>query len=259
VDANPLKRIWDAGAAAIGTYIMYSRDATTVQLAAAAGLNFVVFDREHRPHDSETIHDLAQVARLAGMAPLVGPADISAHAISHVLDLGASGVVVPHVETREEVELAVQAVRYPPLGRRGKAGMAGHNLYSPSRSTADEVAHYNSDVALLLKVESESAVRNLDELVSPADVDGVMVGPLDLSLDLGIPGETGHERVLELIDHVRDVCRRRGLQYGAHASSAAGVAREIEAGASWVIVGSEMEFLSEAWREASRARDAQRP
>src|SRR5438270_13685497 len=118
IDVNPLRRIWRAGRAAIGTYIFYSRDITTVQVAAASGLDFIVFDLEHRPHDPETIHDLLQMARLTGVAPLVGPADIATHAISYVLDLGASGVIIPHVETSEEVAPAIQAVRYPPAGRR---------------------------------------------------------------------------------------------------------------------------------------------
>ena len=260
MDVNPLKRIWRAGGAAIGTYVMYSRDVATIELAAGSGLDFVLFDLdlEHRPHDSETIHDLAQVARLAGMAPLVGPSEISPHAISHVLDLGASGVVVPHVETPADVRVAVDAVRYPPIGRRGRSGVAGHNLYKSARTNVEEVAHYNRDVALLLKVESEAAIGRLDELVASEGVDGVMVGPLDLSLDLGIPGETGHERVSELVGRVREVCRRQGIHYGAHASSAEGATAEIEGGASWVVVGSEMDFLSEAWSRASTARTGPR-
>src|SRR5690349_19824935 len=141
MDVNPLKRIWESGGVAIGTYIMYSRDIPTVQLAAASGLDFVMFDLEHRPHDYETVHDLSQVARLMGMASLVGPETISSSAISRVLDLGASGVVIPHVETAEEVEIATKSVRYPPLGNRGRCGLAGHNLYHSTRATAEELEY----------------------------------------------------------------------------------------------------------------------
>ena len=77
MNVNPLKQIWQSGKTVIGTYIMYSRDVTTVELAAAAGLDFVVFDLEHRPHSIETVHDLCQVARLAGLSVLVGPSDIA--------------------------------------------------------------------------------------------------------------------------------------------------------------------------------------
>ena len=254
MDVNPLKRIWDDGGTAIGTYIMYSRDIATVQLAAASGLDYVLFDLEHRPHDYGTIHDLSQVARLAGMASLVGPAEISAHAISHVLDMGASGVLVPHVETLEEVELALDAALYPPQGHRGRCGVAGHNLYNLTRTTAEEVELYNRDVAFLIKVESEAAIERLDELVAPDRVDGVMVGPVDLSLALGLPGQTSHERVRELIDHVRAVCRERKLRYGSMARTADEVSAEVERGASWVTVASEMEILSEAWKRAARAQ-----
>jgi 2-keto-3-deoxy-L-rhamnonate aldolase RhmA len=255
-DVNPLKPIWASGRVAVGTYIMYSRDVTTIQLAAAAGLDFVLFDMEHRPHDFETIHDLCQVARLAGMAPLVGPQDISAFAISHVLDMGASGVVIPHVETPEDVAVAISAVLYPPHGRRGRCGQAGHNLYSPTRSVAEEVAHYDSDVALLLKVESESAIGRLEELVAPDVVAGVMIGPSDLSMDMGIPGQTHHERILRLFDRVADVCRQRGIQYGTAVSSADDVQAAVDAGATWVMVGSEMELLTQGWKQASAARPA---
>ena len=254
MNVNPLKAIWDVGGTAIGTYIMYSRDISTIQLAAASGLDFVLFDLEHRPYDYETLHDLCQVARLAGLAPLVGPEEISPFAISHVLDMGASGVVIPHVQTPEDVQTAINGVLYPPHGHRGRAGIAGHNLYNPSRSSVEEMEHYNSDVSLLLKVESESAIRRLKEIVAPDAVDGVMIGPSDLSLDLGIPDQVQHERMLELFDITRKVCRDRGIQYGTHVSSAEGVSEAVSSGASWVMVSSDMGLLSEGWTKASEAK-----
>ena len=81
-----------------------------------------------------------------------------------------------------------------------------------------------------------------------------IVGPLGLSIDIGVPGQMSHERVLELIDHVREVCRRRNIQYGTIASSAEEVHELVEAGTSWVAVGSEMVTLSEAWKKASQAK-----
>ena len=241
MNVNPLKKIWAAGGTAIGSYVMYSRDVATIEIAAAAGLDFVLFDLEHRLHDSATLHDLCQVARLGGMAAVVGPRDITLHAISHVLDLGASGVVIPHVETPQEVALAIEAVRYPPRGNRGKrgrCGSAGHNLYNAAPMSA-EIAYYNSDVALLLKVESGAAIERLEELVGPEDVDGVMVGPMDLSLNLGIPGQMDHPQIVELIEHVRAVCRQRQIHYGTLVSTATEVSGAMEtrapAGLRWAV------------------------
>ncbi len=248
---NPLTEIWDSGRAAVGTYIMYSRDITTVQIAAAAGLDFIVFDMEHRPHDYESIHDMAQVARLAGIAPIVGPTEIAEYPISHVLDLGASGVIIPHVETPEDVAIAVNATRYPPHGRRGRSGVAGHNLYHAPESTVDELQHYDSDVSLFLKIEAEDAIGRIDELLAPDGVDGAMIGPVDLSINMGIPGQTTHPRLLELVNRVREACLNRGVRFGDYVGSPDAVTAAVEAGASWVIVGTEMDALGEAWRGAA--------
>ncbi len=253
MNVNPLNDIWDSGRAAVGTYFMYTRDIASVEIAAAAGLDFIVFDLEHRPHDSEAIHDLCQVARIAGLAPLVGPPAIEEHSISHVLDIGASGVIIPHVQTPEEVELAVNSVRYPPQGKRGRAGVAGQNLYHAPISTADEIASFNSNVSLFLKVESEAAIVRIDELLAPDGVDGAMVGPLDLSIDMGIPGETTNPRLLDLIDRVRTACGDGGVRFGDYVSSPDHVSGAVEAGASWVIVGSELDALATAWKSAAQS------
>ena len=252
MDVNPLRQIWDAGRAAVGTFIMSVRDISVIEIASAAGLDFVLFDLEHRAHDSETIHDQLQVARLAGMAALVGPAYVNHHAIGHVLDLGASGVVIPRVETPEDVAHSIQAVRYPPRGKRGRCGMAGHNLYS-ARPITEELEEYNRQIALLLKVESDSAIRRLEQLVEPEDVDGVMIGPGDLSCDMGIPGQYDHERFLELFERVRLVCRQRGIHYGKLVSTPDEVPDAVKEGATWVMVGSEMDPLVASWKKAREA------
>ena len=252
MNINPLKSIWNTGRTAGGTYIMYSREITTVQLAATAGLDFVVFDLEHRPHNIETIHDLCQVARILGMAPLVGPSDIASAEISRLLDVGASGVIIPHFKTALEVELAVKAVRYPPEGERGRCGQAGHNLYKTERSTSEELTHYNDGVSLFLKIESKSAIENLEELLAPEGVDGVMVGPMDLSLDMRIPGEVHDESLTRLMDQVSRICQKRNIHYGVFVPSTTELKVAVEMGASWVIVGSEMEFLSRSWKAVSQ-------
>lgn len=253
MEVNPLKTKWETKEILIGTHIMYSRDISTIQIAAAAGLDFIVFDLEHRPHDYETIHDLCQTARLTGLAPIVGPEEISQFAISHVLDMGASGVLIPHVETTQDVKTAVEALLYPPQGKRGRAGIAGHNLYNPNLPVEEEVETYNKDISLLLKVESESAIRHLEELVSIDVVNGVMIGPSDLSLDMGIPGQVKHERILELFDITKSICDKRGIEFGINVSSVKDIPDAISNGAKWVIASSEMDLLSEGWSTASNA------
>ena len=120
--------------------------------------------------------------------------------------MGASGILVPHVETLDDIKTAVRSISYPPLGKRGRAGKAGHNLYNPILPVEKEIENYNEDISLLIKVESESAIRNLKQLLSIGRIDGVMIGPSDLSIDMGIPGQVKNERILELFDLTRTIC-----------------------------------------------------
>ena len=251
MQVNPLKQKWDENETLIGTHIMYSKDITTIQIAAASQLDFVVFDLEHRPHDYETIHDLCQVARLTGIAPIVGPEEISGFAISHILDMGASGILVPHVETPDDVKIAIQALSYPPIGTRGRAGKAGHNLYNPILSIEKEIETYNKDVSLLIKVESESSIRNLEEIVSTGKIDGVMIGPLDLSIDMGIPGQVQHEGILELFGFAKSICNKTGVHFGMNVGTVKEIPYAVSSGAKWIIVSSEMDLLYEGWNSAT--------
>ena len=252
MNINPLKEIWDQNKVAIGTYLMYSCEVAAVEVAAAAGLDFVLFDLEHRPQGPETIHDLSQVARLTGMASVVGPPDISQHSISHALDVGASAVLVPHVETVEDVSLAIQAVRYPPVGKRGRCNRAGHNLYR-SLPFLEELDHCNDNVALLLKLESEAALSRVEELIEPDGVDGVLIGPTDLSLDMRLPGQTGHPKLMELIERALRACLDRRLHWGTLVGSPEEIPSALEEGASWIVASSEMDVLAGFWGQVSDA------
>ena len=250
MEVNPLKKKWSTGGTLIGTHIMYSRDVTTIQIAASAGLDFIVFDLEHRPHNYETIHDLCQTARLTGLAPIVGPEEITDFAISHVLDMGASGILVPHVETLDDIKIATRAISYPPLGTRGRAGKAGHNLYNPVASVEKEIENYNEDISLLIKVESESAIRNLKQLLSIGRIDGIMIGPSDLSIDMGIPGQVKNERILELFDLARNICNEMGIHFGINVGTTKEIPDAVSSGAKWIISSSEMDLLYEGWNSA---------
>jgi 2-keto-3-deoxy-L-rhamnonate aldolase RhmA len=106
-------------------------------------------------------------------------------------------------------------------------------------------------VSLFLKIEAEDAIGRIDELLAPDGVDGAMIGPVDLSINMGIPGQTTHPRLLELVNRVREACLNRGVRFGDYVGSPDAVTAAVEAGASWVIVGTEMDALGEAWRGAA--------
>ena len=252
---NSLKSLWDNGQPAVGTMVLVCSDLAVAQIAAAAGMDYVYYDLEYRPQHSQKIHDLCQMTRLSGMAALVGPKDIEPHSISHALDLGANAIVLPHVETVEEVKMGIEATLYPPLGRRGAAGVAGHNMYVP-HPIAEQVTRMNEQTQLLLKVESDSAIDRLEELVEPEGVAGVTTGPLDLSLSMGLAGKADSAQVRRLTERVQKVCEQRGIAFGAQASTPDDVRRALDSGAQWVTASYDGAALQAHWQELAAVKPA---
>ena len=121
---------------------------------------------EHGSFSMESVADILVAARGADIIPLVGPSTIEAYMISRALDAGAMGVIAPHVETREEVELIVQATKYPPLGERGLATRGGHLDYRKGYAAQDIIQTINRETLIVLKVESGQAIDRLEELIT---------------------------------------------------------------------------------------------
>src|SRR5262249_14854041 len=133
--------------------------------------------------------------------------------IQQLLDLGADGVMVPHVESAEEAAAIVRAARYPPDGARGIGGVVRAARYGLD---ADEYfEHANASIAVLGIVESGRGVQNAHEIAAVEGLDGIMIGPTDLTADLGFGGRTDHPQVREAIDRVVAAALAAGLKVGA--------------------------------------------
>jgi len=215
---NWVRELMTGDKVAIGTMISDVRSPAVAQIMAAAGLDFVMFDMEHGAYDIATVADIIKVARLSGIVPLVRVPDCQYHLISRVLDAGAQGVMVPRIETLEQVKIATEAVRYPPQGKRGASVTKGHNEYQ-SAPLKEFIEHSNREVLLILQIERKEAVDNINEMLSVPGVDAALIGPADLSISLGVPGETNSTIVTEAIGKVVEACARHGVWSGAHLSS----------------------------------------
>jgi 2-dehydro-3-deoxyglucarate aldolase/4-hydroxy-2-oxoheptanedioate aldolase len=170
---------------------------------------------EHGVFNLETVADIVQVTRLAGLTALVRVPDIQYHVIAPVLDAGAEGIMIPRVECREEVERAVACVRYPPHGLRGCSVAKGHNDYRPDELHAF-ARHANQQNLVIVQIERQSAVSRIQEIVSVSGVDAVLIGPNDLALSLGLPMDFSHPELQQAIQHVVDACRQQGMACGIH-------------------------------------------
>src|SRR5512139_2854826 len=162
---NLLRQRLSQGLPVYGTMIGDVRSPSVSQIMALAGCDFLFFDMEHGPFGLETVADMVRTARLVGITPLVRVPDAQYHLIARVLDLGAQGIMVPRVETRAQVELIVESVLYPPLGKRGCAVDRGHNDFAP-QSQWEFAEQANRENLIILQIERRQAVEGIQDLLS---------------------------------------------------------------------------------------------
>ena len=181
------------------------------------GLDFVFMDTEHTPQNLETVAWAAQAYAAQGIAPLVRIPTVSASLAAKALDLGAHGVVAPYIETATQLKEVIGAVKYRPL--------KGHSLdkvLNQENSLNDETSAYlvelNQDAVLWIMIESLAGVANLDQMLVYEGVDGVLIGPHDLSVSCGIPEQYEHPKFIKPVDQVIRICKEHSISVGIHVS-----------------------------------------
>ena len=181
-------------------------------MLAACGLDFVIFDMEHGRCDIALLAEMISACRGSDIVPLARVPDLNFAPLSRVLDLGARGVMVPRVETRQQAEDIVSQLKYAPAGRRGVALGIAHDLYRPG--SAEFFAQANEETAVILLLETEKAFENLNDIVSVPGVDVAWMGHYDLTVSMGIPTQFDHPRLLAAMDALVAACREHGVAPG---------------------------------------------
>ncbi|MBW2559295.1 MAG: 4-hydroxy-2-oxovalerate aldolase [Deltaproteobacteria bacterium] len=212
-----------------------------------ADVDFVGIDVEHSTISQEQVQRIIAAAQAGGSLCLPRVASHNCEAIRRMLDSGADGIIVPTVDTVDQVEAIVSWAKYPPAGSRG-FGVARAQGYG---FDFDEyTSDWNDSSSLIVQIESVIGVENADEIASHPQVDGVIVGPYDISGSLGIPGRIDDPLVREAAAKVVETCRRYGKACGTQIvePDAANVARAFEDGFSIILLASDV-FLLWKWSE----------
>ncbi len=165
-----------------------------VEMAGYAGFDFVVIDNEHGPAGIETTEHMIRAASCARLVPIVRVSSANTPEILRTLDVGASGVQVPQVNTVEQARLVVAAAKYPPSGNRGVAfsiRAAGWGFFGG----AGHVQASNEQTVVITHIETVEAVNNLDAMLAIKGIDVMFIGPTDLSVSMGYPGYPSHPEV----------------------------------------------------------------
>lgn len=242
----------------------WSRSPKVIELLGYAGFDFVHIDNEHVAHDWETVENLIRTAESVGLTPLFRteqcfngpPVDM----IIKALKCGAQIIKVPHVNTREDAKKAVEAVKYPPMGRRGIVTIdrsARETVYSELRPPGflkDFVQQSNEETMVWAIVESVEAVENLDEILSVAGIDAVGFGFEDYAISAGLSSSSAPE-VSEAREKVREGALRRGKQMWWHIGAIPTVEQihdQISKGIRIFQIGIDIQFLNIAFRSIMR-------
>jgi len=212
---------------------MKSRDPAMVEIVGLAGFDFAILDMEHSALSIESVEDLIRMAQVRGIDSIVRVPEISESAISRPLDAGASGVLVPHVDTRKQAEDIVFLSKFSPLGERGMDVYARAADYS--RLAKDiYLKEANRQTLLIIQIEGKKGVENLDDILMVKGLDAIFVGPYDLSQSLGVPGEIDHPRVIEKIKEVVRKVRKAGLSLGIYVDDVKTAKRWIDLGVQFI-------------------------
>jgi 4-hydroxy-2-oxoheptanedioate aldolase len=216
-----------------------------VELIGLAGFDGIILDLEHGAHGSEALGPLILAARARGIYPLVRVRSSEPTEIAAALDAGAAGVIVPQIGSLAEAERAVKAARFAPEGNRGANPFVRAADYSGRLAWFAEA---NRDTAILLMIEGQGGLDAMQEIAALPDLDGIFIGPMDLSHALGVPGEMGHPTVVDAIRSVVAVCKAKGVTAGIFAGTPEAAKRWIGEGVMLVGVGADTSIVLKALR-----------
>ncbi|MFD1800891.1 2-keto-3-deoxy-L-rhamnonate aldolase [Mixta tenebrionis] len=241
--ANPFKAALRRGEAQIGLWLS-STTAYMAEIAATSGYDWLLIDGEHAPNTIQDLyHQLQAVAPYAGQ-PVIRPVEGNRALIKQVLDIGAQTLLIPMIDSAQQAREMVAATRYPPAGVRG----VGASVARAARWGRIEnyMAQANDELCLLIQMESKAALDNLDAILEVEGIDGVFIGPADLSASLGYPDNAGHPEVQRIIEQSIRRIRAAGKAAGFLAVDPEMARKCLQWGANFVAVGVDTMLYSEA-------------
>jgi 2-dehydro-3-deoxyglucarate aldolase len=245
---DTLRASLQSGRPAFGSWIQFGHPAIA-EVMARAGFDWLAIDLEHSTIDLETCAMLIQIIDLTGTAPLVRLSANDPVQAKRVMDAGARGVIVPSVQSAAEARQAVAAVKYPPHGTRGMGLARAHGYGARFAEYLEECRESSIVIAM---IEQMDGVDRVGEILDVEGVDGVFIGPYDLSASCGVAGELNHPQVEAAIQRVIAAARARGKAAGIHVvhAPAAQVAARLSEGFRLIAYGGDMLFLVPAMRQA---------
>lgn len=240
---NPARERLEAGELSLGVGLRLSKSVEIAKAMRTAGYDWLFIDLEHNAFSIDTAAQIATAALDTGVAPLVRVPNGEYALATRLLDNGAMGVVMPHVETAEEAREVVARLKYPPVGHRSVSSAMAQLDFRPV-GVGEAAEAVNAAMLLAVMLESPAAIDNADAIAAVDGIDVVMIGTNDLCAEMGIPGQFGHERVTDAYTRVVAACAGHGKWAGMGGVYAEDLMpRYIGLGVRFVLCGTDLSFL----------------
>ena len=242
-----LKATLKAGGRVFGTMITIGRSPRWIPTLAGVGLDYVIIDTEHNPRSRAELGDYLAMFNTTGVSPIVRIPTPDSHYVTMAMDAGAQGVLAPYCETVAEVKVVVAAAKWRPLkGEAVKRVMdAGEQVSDATRAYLE---YRNKNSIAIIGIESVAAVNVLDKMLDVPGIDGIFVGPNDMSISLGVPDQYDNQEYQTTVKHVIDTAEARGVPVLVHHQTPELSTFWISQGARFILHGSDRRALTEGFR-----------
>jgi 4-hydroxy-2-oxoheptanedioate aldolase len=245
---NAARERLERGDLALGVGVRLARGSEIAKIMRSVGFDWLFVDLEHGAMSLETAAQICVAALDAQIAPIVRVPSGEYAMATRILDNGALGIVMPHVDSAEEARRIVQHLKFPPAGHRSMAGNAPQLDYQPVKA-AEYASTLNETTLVVVMLETPRAVASADEIAAVAGVDVLLIGTNDLCAEMGIHGDFGNPRIEEAYKTVVAACRKHGKFAGLGGVYDETIApRYIALGAQFILAGADLSFLLGAAR-----------
>jgi len=229
---NKLKRILKEGKVAIGPFMKFT-DPAAVEIIGYGGFDFVIIDTEHGPISIETAQNLVRAAEVTGITPVIRVTENSPSLVLRALDIGAGGVEVPHISTKDDAVEAVQAAKFFSQGKRGVCRFVRAAGYS-SIEQNKYFEFSNEETMVIVHIEGVEGIKNLKEILTVQDLDVIFLGPYDLSQSLGLTGQVNHPTVVKKIKESVKLSREANVAVGTFVDNFEDAKKWIDIGVQYI-------------------------
>jgi 2-keto-3-deoxy-L-rhamnonate aldolase RhmA len=249
---NTARKKMENGELALGMGLRQARTVDIAHIAKTCDFDWLFIDMEHNSMSMDTAAQISAAALAVGITPIVRVPGHEAFHASRLLDTGAMGIVVPHVNNAAEAKRAVDNCRFPPHGKRSIPGGLPQ-LSFETKPLPEIIEHINRETLVVVMVETIEGLEKVDEIAAVPGVDVILIGTSDTAAELGVPGQMGHELVRKAVQRVCDACHKHGVIPGVGGVYDDALMKlYVDMGSRFILSGSDLAFLMQGARMRSK-------